>query len=76
MGSIVATTKYSIPRWRYVDSGDGTEPERCLFRQAKNAELGSRAEIRDGDDWRPLRPGERFIERAATMPQVDNDWVR
>lgn len=74
MGTLVATT-YSIPRWRYVSRGGVEEAERHLFRQARNSELGSRAEVLDGD-WRPLRPDERLVTLPAPMPQVENDWVR
>jgi len=69
------TTTYSTPRWRYLSRGD-LDPEKCLFRQARNPELGSRAEILDGTTWRPLRADERFIPQQAVMPQVSNDWVR
>jgi len=71
----VAETRYSIPRWRLSSRGE-LDPEKCLYRQARNPELGSRAEILDGLDWRPLRPEERLLpETRNTMPQVENDWV-
>lgn len=74
MGALVATT-YSIPRWRYVSRGGVEEPERRLFRQARNPDLGSRGEILDGD-WRALRADEHLAPVPRAMPQVDNEWVR
>lgn len=69
-------TTYSIPRWRYLSRGE-QEPLRVLFRQARNAELGSRGEVMDGFDWRPLRAEERLVHDTVTrLPQVENDWVR
>jgi hypothetical protein len=69
-------TRYSIPRWRLLSRGE-LDPERVLFRQARNPELGSRAEIMAGNDWRPLKADERLLpETRSGLPQVDNDWVR
>lgn len=72
----MAETTYSIPRWRYLSRGD-LDPQRVLFRQARNAELGSRGEVMDGFDWRPLRSEEHLVPDTVTrLPQVDNEWVR
>jgi hypothetical protein len=69
-------TTYSIPRWRLLSCGE-LDPERVLFRQARNPELGSRAEILAGADWRPLTADERLLpDTKNTMPQVSNEWVR
>lgn len=73
----MSATTYSIPRWRHLQTSDPEEPMRVLMRQARNPDLGTRAEIYEGVGWRPVRDDERFLpDRAREMPQIDNEWVR